>query len=229
MPPDDRPTIFALSTALAGFLTYHFLAQSHGLRHWIRKRSARGRLSPNRIFAQRLLGILFSWAAAFWRYLAISDPRPGPDRAGRRGFVPIAPRATALLSVVIVLITFFNARKESNLDMYPQIRVKEWSWRLVFWSSLDLGRFTSWRMNFCSGAYCFSWCFMPKVLQLQRQLTWRQFAGSPPERRKRNPWGNSFGIRPLLVYLCHRFHLAGGHGPRGYGLKQRMVVDLLSS
>ncbi|MBK6948922.1 MAG: CPBP family intramembrane metalloprotease [Haliscomenobacter sp.] len=135
MSPDDQPTIFALTTALTGFLAYHFLAQSHWLRHWIRNRSARGQFSQNRVFAQRFLGILFLGLlpfAATWM-LQTRDP----DLIGLgKGDLYQSLRATALLSVVIVLITFFNAQKESNLDMYPQIRVKEWSWRLVFWSSL---------------------------------------------------------------------------------------------
>jgi len=135
MSPDDQPTVFALATALGGFLTYHFLTQSHGLRHWIRKRSARGKLSPNRIFAQRLLGVLFLGLLPFgvtWLFQTRD-----PDLIGLgKGDLSQSLRATVLLSVVIVLIAFFNARKESNLDMYPQIRVKEWSWRLVFWSSL---------------------------------------------------------------------------------------------
>lgn len=135
MAPDDYPTIFALATTLIGFLAYHFLAQSPWLRHWIRKTSPRGLFSPNRIFAQRFLGILFLGLLPFtatWLFQTRDLDLIGLGK----GDLSQSLRATALLSAVIVLITFFNAGKESNLDMYPQIRVKEWSWRLVFWSSL---------------------------------------------------------------------------------------------
>ncbi len=135
MSPDDQSTVFAIITALAGFLSYHLTAQSHWLRHWVRKVSARGRLSPNRIFTQRLLGIVFLGVLPLGATLLFQTRDLDLIGLGK-GDLYQSFRATALLSTVIVLMTFFNARKESNLDMYPQIRVKEWSWRLVLWSSL---------------------------------------------------------------------------------------------
>ncbi len=56
-------------------------------------------------------------------------------------FKPEVWLVTALLSITTVITNWFIARSASNLSMYPQIRLNEWSIKLLITSSLTLVMF----------------------------------------------------------------------------------------
>lgn len=39
-------------------------------------------------------------------------------------------------AVLILPLSYIQARKPANLEMYPQMRVREWTYPLLFWSNL---------------------------------------------------------------------------------------------
>lgn len=128
---EDLAIILSLASVTIFFIIYHFFVNSEKFSEkWT------GEKGPVRkVVAQRLSGLIILGVIPI--SIALLVTRESPAYFG----ISFQNGSRTLLwalaaSGVIVFLSFLNARKPSNLRMYPQIRVKHWTYSLLFWSNL---------------------------------------------------------------------------------------------
>ena len=125
--PADRFTALFVTTLVSGlilFLGYYFLTVSRPGKKEIRA------LSLQRLTGFLLLGVV----PLIILWLLFGQP---PQRFGLGlEFLNRPPWWTYFILPLIVAAAFASAGSESNLAMYPQIRVKRWTPSLIGWSAL---------------------------------------------------------------------------------------------
>ncbi len=118
-----------------GFVLYYFLNQrvksgrrlEHSENAWDNSR---------KILFQRLFGAFIFGGLPSVIFLIFSS-RP-MNEIGLTDFIPYETLyMTLAAAIIIVPINYFNARHPSNLEMYPQIRVRHWPVSLVILSALS--------------------------------------------------------------------------------------------
>lgn len=123
--------ILSLGSVTIFFITYHFFVNSSQFtERWT------GDKGPVRkVVVQRLSGLVIMGIVPFVIALLVTGEGPAFF-----GFALQNGARTLLWSLaalaVIVPLSFLQARKPSNLRMYPQMRVKQWTYPLLFWSNL---------------------------------------------------------------------------------------------
>lgn len=123
--------VLSLSLVCISFIVYHFFVYaSNNEQRWA------GENGPiRRIIFQRLAGLMIMGVIPFAVVLLVTQQPPSYFGFGFQN----GPKVlwwTLAASAVILPLSFLNARKPFNLSMYPQIRVKEWSYSLLFRSNL---------------------------------------------------------------------------------------------
>jgi len=129
--PGSSLLIAAIMVASAGFVCYHYLSTANVVKEMLR--AAEG--TARQVIFQRMLGfaifgilpvaiLLFSGISSFAAF-GIKYPVSGT-------WVWIA-----ILSAVVLVMNFFNASGPANLAMYPQIREKDWSVKMLILSALS--------------------------------------------------------------------------------------------
>ncbi len=135
--------ISAITIATFGFLTYFFLSGSPVIKRMLK---TAGGESLDVLF-QRFLGFLI-----FGIIPLIIISFPGSKSMADFGVIAPVPGTyywTIFLSVVILIITWFNSRTPVNLEMYPQIRNNEWTVSLLIVSGV------SWIAYLCAYEFLF--------------------------------------------------------------------------
>jgi membrane protease YdiL (CAAX protease family) len=120
----------ALAVASAGFVCYYFLPLAKLVQSWFRPEKQETMV----VLFQRLLGsIIFGILP-----LVIIQFSEGAciSQFGIKGPVNATWYWSALLSAAVVVLNLLNASHPANLAMYPQVREKEWSVKLVVASAL---------------------------------------------------------------------------------------------
>jgi len=91
--------------------------------------------NSRKIIFQRLFGAFVFGVLPSVLFLIFSS-RP-MNEIGLTNFIPSHTLIMTLIAAIIIVpMNYFNARQPSNLNMYPQIRVRTWSPSLVIASSL---------------------------------------------------------------------------------------------
>ncbi len=123
--------IFAFLISSLGFLLSFFIGKSERIKKFLNFQPGDVRF----VMLQRVLGIMFYGIIPLLLIFA----------SGKRdlsAFGVVAPDLqsiiwTGILGVIILPLTYLNSRSQSNLQMYPQIRVNEWSFTILIMSGLS--------------------------------------------------------------------------------------------
>ena len=126
MTTEELRFIIAVVWCAIGFGAYYFLSNS---------KSFTGRIGPlyrkldtqgNQVLIQRMLGLLF--LGVFSVLIIILLPGATLKEYGLGfAFQEPPPWWTFLALPLILVLGFYSARKPGNLQLYPQIRYREWS------------------------------------------------------------------------------------------------------
>lgn len=129
----ERDVIATLSLSLVciSFIVYHFLVNSK----WFAERWKGASAPADRIISQRLAGLVIMGLIPFGIALAVTHKAPTYFGFGFQN-MPKVLLWTLAASAIVLPLSFLNARKPANLDMYPQIRTPEWTFGLLFRSNL---------------------------------------------------------------------------------------------
>jgi membrane protease YdiL (CAAX protease family) len=155
--------ILALVGVTIGFLLYLF---DTTLPQWIWKILEKPQRDPAvwRIYIQRMTG--FIWLGIF-PLLMMTVPEDVPG--GFYGlFVPgpaLAWYVTLGLAILILVVNFFNAPRQDNLAMYPQIRKSEWTYSILAGSAL------TWFLYLCAYELLFRGILLFSSLAVMDQMT----------------------------------------------------------
>ncbi|MCP4311707.1 MAG: CPBP family intramembrane metalloprotease [Bacteroidetes bacterium] len=116
---DNSLFIVAILWGVIGFAAYYFLAH---------RESYTGRVSE--VVAQRAWGVLFMGMVTLMLVLLIWKEKPGSFGLGFSFLAP-PPWWSYLAIPVIIIASHFQASSPGNLAQYPQIRIDNWSRRVV--------------------------------------------------------------------------------------------------
>jgi len=109
----------AILWGVLGFAAYYFLAHRENHSGQVRE-----------VVSQRGWGVLFMGLATFSIILLIYKENPGAY--GLSFSFAMAPPWWIYLAIPIILVaSYFQASSPGNLTMYPQIRVKKWSKKII--------------------------------------------------------------------------------------------------
>ncbi len=135
MDPQHMAFILAISLLTVGYLGYFFITKSVAILSWFVKVYGEEKTKIWWVIFQKFTGFLFLGllpAVVILSRLTIQLSDIGVSLKN----VVQSIYWIAGLSAVIVLINFFAARKPDNLRVYPQIRIQEWSPKILALSSL---------------------------------------------------------------------------------------------
>ena len=136
--PDQRDVevILVLANLTLGFLAFYFVPKSKRIRIRIESGYGTEKSLGILVLFRRLCGFVFlgiipalvTWAGSGGNLLKYGF---GGGNLQESIFW------TGILSVIIIVLNVFNARKPSNLAVYPEIRIRRWSSRLLVISSIS--------------------------------------------------------------------------------------------
>ena len=127
--------ILAISLFTVGYLCYFFITKSSAIFSWFVKAYGEEKTKIWWVIFQKFTGFLFLGLLPAVVILSTSTIHL-PDIGLSLINVLQSVYWIAGLSAVMVLINFFAARKPDNLLVYPQIRIQEWSIKILILSSL---------------------------------------------------------------------------------------------
>lgn len=122
---DQIEFIIAMFWAVIGFAAYYFLGH---------KKSASGKLTE--VLAQRSWGVVFMGLLTVLIIPLILKKSPGQFGLAL-SFLHPPPWWLYLTVPIILTASYFQASSPANLAVYPQVRMKEWSYGTVAKSALS--------------------------------------------------------------------------------------------
>ncbi|MCX6235368.1 MAG: CPBP family intramembrane metalloprotease [Bacteroidetes bacterium] len=133
--PGYTAPVIAISLLTLGYITYFFLSESNRLRLSFIRKYGEERSKSMWFFFQKCsgficLGIIPGLVILISHTLRLTDAG-----INFRNFKESVLWILGL-SVLMVIINFFSARKPENLKTYPQIRIREWTTLMLIVSSL---------------------------------------------------------------------------------------------
>lgn len=128
----DWQVIFALCCAMLGFLAYHFTTEKKGSEE--KAPPATKADNTALILLQRMKGVLFLGilpvlACFTFEKFSLSSLGLGFQNLGKSLFW------LAAFALPIFLVNLFSTKRPANLAMYPQIRARQWTPRLLMLSA----------------------------------------------------------------------------------------------
>ena len=134
---DDTQFFVTILVVAAGFIAYFFLSKSKKLKNKFTEKFGTEKTLVRWIVLERLLGVLFFGVIPLATVLGVFK-----DQINNYGIssdnLLISTYWILGLSPIIIILGYFNCKKEDNLAMYPQIRKPVWNTQLLFLSA------TSW-------------------------------------------------------------------------------------
>lgn len=127
---------WAIGTVTVAFIFYWFLVKSDKYKEIITKIYGTKRAKVNLILIQRLAGVFFFGIVPLVVTLIFFE-RPLKTYGLNSDNFLASLMWIGILSPVVILLNFINAKKEDNLAMYPQIRKKKWTKGLVTVSAVS--------------------------------------------------------------------------------------------
>jgi membrane protease YdiL (CAAX protease family) len=134
--PDDLELITGISLTSIGFIVYWFISLSESIKNSIyRKYSARKREIIWILF-QKLSGVLFLGILPGIICLVLLKYTFADFGINFNNLRPGLYYFLAL-SAIIVPFTIYSARKKAIFSKYPQIRIREWNYKLIIINTLN--------------------------------------------------------------------------------------------
>ena len=132
--PEYISPVLAFSLLTIGYIGYFFVSHSNRIYRSLVIRFGEERSKPRWFFFQKLTGFVFLGLIPFLVFMIVH-----PLHLSEIGmnFRNIGESLLWIigLSAIIIVINFFAARNPGNLESYPQIRVKKWTYALLVVSS----------------------------------------------------------------------------------------------
>jgi len=117
------------------FLIYHFASGSVTLKHKIEVLFGESDSSFSLVIFNRILGLIVFGGLPLFVIIFLADFHL--QNFGFRRTPGISSWMwVAILSVVIIIMNYFNAPKKTNLAMYPQIRIPLWNTSTLIFSAI---------------------------------------------------------------------------------------------
>ena len=132
----DNQFFIAILVVAAGFMAYYFISKSEKIKNKFIKKFGAEKTLVRWVVFERLLGVLF-----FGIIPLISISIIFRDNIKNYGIsssnLILSMYWISGLSPILILMNYFNCKKEDNLAMYPQIRISEWNLQLVILSAFS--------------------------------------------------------------------------------------------
>jgi len=134
--PNDTDFFITILLVAAGFMAYFFMSKSTNLKNWFITRFGEEKTKVKWVIFERLLGVLFFGIFPLLSVSLIFND--GIQNYGISSSHLILSMYWILgLSPLLIIMNYFNCKKEDNLAMYPQIRKSEWNSKLVVLSAVS--------------------------------------------------------------------------------------------
>ncbi|MBW8051175.1 MAG: CPBP family intramembrane metalloprotease [Cytophagales bacterium] len=122
--------IVAISTCIPGFTAYFFIANASLLLNLFEKEVGKENNLAGRVVFQRLTGMLFLGIIPAMIGLTLLSKTPFDFGIKAENSLPTLYWILGL-SAIIIPINLVHARKQDNVKIYPQIRAKKWTIKLI--------------------------------------------------------------------------------------------------
>jgi membrane protease YdiL (CAAX protease family) len=129
--------ITAIFCTLIGFSTFWFLSKSAAIKAWFFKKYAHDLACRKHIFFTKYMGFLWMGILPLLTMLCLfpDDSLGYFGLNGRKDTLLFSLVWTLGLSILVIPMAYFSAKKPKNLVNYPQIRAKNWD-RKTFYINL---------------------------------------------------------------------------------------------
>ena len=115
---------------LLGIVAYHFFTHSGKLKQKIEAKFGPPAESGAWVFFQKSMGVLWFGVVPFV-VASLFFPFAGAEMGLKFSFSKLELILTGGSLLLILVVNLLNAGRPANLEHYPQVRVKSWSWGLV--------------------------------------------------------------------------------------------------
>lgn len=134
--PENLEFVGAIISISVGFIFYYFISKSSVLKNVFISRFGTERTKVYWVIFERLTGVFFFGFIPVLLILLLY--KKGLYQFGvKSGELLISFYWILGLSPVIIVTNYFNAVKNDNLDMYPQIRKRSWNLQLIIISAFS--------------------------------------------------------------------------------------------
>lgn len=134
--PTNITFIIAVTWCILGFAIYYFLSNNKAFAVRIGKLSRKFDSQGNQVLLQRMLGLLL--LGIFSMLIIILNPGHKPlDYGLTISFLAAPPWWSYLVIPVILVMGIIAARQNGNLELYPQIRSRNWTPSMIAISSMS--------------------------------------------------------------------------------------------
>jgi len=134
--PTNITFILAVTWCILGFAIYYFLSNNKAFAGRIGKLSRKLDSQGNQVLIQRILGLLF--LGIFSALIIILHPGLEPMDYGLNFTFLAAPPWWSYLVIPLILVMGINAaRQKGNLELYPQIRSRNWTPGMIVISGMS--------------------------------------------------------------------------------------------
>lgn len=134
--PEQAEAIYTISLATLAFMIYWFVGRSNRLLDYFQRTLGPDRGQARHVLARRLVGALFFGLLPAMLLLA-TQPYTLADYGLSFRFTAFDLYWTLGLSLVIILLTIYSAKKPVSMAMYPEIRSRQWNTKLLVQSNLS--------------------------------------------------------------------------------------------
>ena len=128
--------IFSIASFTIGYIILHFWGNAEAIDNRDFQSFRSGKNSFRSVVSQKWLGfLLLGLVPAIILFIFGTHTREfyGTGSIGEGNLWAI----TLGLAILVILVNYFNCRREDNLAQYPQIRISQWSVRILLISGLS--------------------------------------------------------------------------------------------
>jgi membrane protease YdiL (CAAX protease family) len=133
---EDIDLVTAVSVTTIGFIIYWFISLSTSVRKKFNSKYGEQRTEILWVLFQKLTGVLFLGIFPAIICLVVLDYSLSDYGINFENFKLSLFYLTAL-SAIIIPLTIISGKKEDTISTYPQIRVKEWNYKLLIINTLN--------------------------------------------------------------------------------------------
>lgn len=134
--PQDMIFFVTILVVSGGFIAYYFLSKSGKLKKNFVQKFGKQKTLVRWVIFERLLGVLFFGIIPIATIFIFFDNGISSYGISSDNLL-ISIYWILGLSPLLIIMNYFNCKKEDNLAMYPQIRVNEWNTQLLLLSAFS--------------------------------------------------------------------------------------------
>jgi len=200
---DHTPFIVAILWSVVGFALYYFLSKDQSLTARIWKTNSGLDFRVKVVILQRTWGVIFLGLISLFLVSILPEGSPG-DYVVSFSFSGSLPWWSYLVLPLILIAGYFSASTPSNLALYPQIRLENWSVGILLSSAV------SWIVFLVAYEFFFRGFLLFATLQVLDP--WMAIALNCSlyafAHFYKGP-GETFGAIPVGIMLCYLTILTG--------------------